>query len=151
MQTLTLEQLRATTNAGGVASVTVRAQGGGFFVQIATRSGEAILTKARSTEARCFSNLLQAITVLRDLGITNGSFDVSQYNPEQKAGTRVRPDRAEAMKRAHEAAAYDAWFREQVQASIDDDRPSVDDEDVSVLFSNRRNALRQSVAEKASK
>ncbi len=29
------------------------------------------------------------------------------------------------MKRAHEAAAYDTWFRAQVQEAIDDPRPSI--------------------------
>ncbi len=39
--------------------------------------------------------------------------------------TARRPDRSEALKHAHEAAAYDAWFREQVRASIDDPRLSI--------------------------
>ncbi len=37
----------------------------------------------------------------------------------------TRADSSERMKRAHEAAAYDKWFRAQVQASIDDPRPSI--------------------------
>jgi hypothetical protein len=142
MQTLTFEQLRSATVAGGVSGVTVKAQGGGFFVQIATRNGDAILTKARSTELRCFSNPFQAITLLHGIGITNGTYDVSQYDPEQKK-IRLRPDRAKVMKRAHEAAAYDAWFREQVQASIEDPRPSVKDEDVRAEFASRRKKLLQ--------
>ncbi|WP_407830903.1 antitoxin PaaA2 family protein [Verminephrobacter eiseniae] len=47
------------------------------------------------------------------------------------------------MKRAHEAAAYDAWFREQVQASIDDPRPSMSDEEVRAMSAKRKAALRQ--------
>ncbi|MEB2399386.1 MAG: hypothetical protein OZ927_07595 [Alcaligenaceae bacterium] len=39
--------------------------------------------------------------------------------------TAKRPDRAKALKHANEAAAYDAWLRKQVQASIDDPRPSI--------------------------
>ena len=31
-----------------------------------------------------------------------------------------RPDRAETLKRAHEAAEHDAWFREQVQLALDE-------------------------------
>ena len=46
------------------------------------------------------------------------------------------------MKRAHEAAAYDQWFREQVQASIDDSRPSIPNEqvmhDVQALIDGKR-------------
>lgn len=49
------------------------------------------------------------------------------------------------MKRTHAAAAYDTWFRAQVQASIDDPRPSVDDETVQQHFARRREALRHSL------
>lgn len=147
---MTLEQLRSTTAAGGVSGVTVKAQGGGFFVQIVTRNGDAILTKARSTEPRRFGNPFQAITLLRDIGIMNGTYDVSQYDPEQKEATLARPDRSEAMKRAHEAAAYDRWFREQVRASVDDPRPSVTDDEARESFEDRRNPLRQRVKKGAS-
>ncbi|WP_446662251.1 antitoxin PaaA2 family protein, partial [Escherichia coli] len=53
----------------------------------------------------------------------------------------TRPDRAEALKRAHEAAAYDAWFREQVQAAIDDPRPALSHEEAKSLFAARKKAL----------
>lgn len=45
------------------------------------------------------------------------------------------------MKRAHLAAAYDTWFREQVQASIDDPRPSIDEEQARKRFGAKRAAL----------
>jgi len=48
MQSMTLEQLRATVSAGGVTGITLKGQDGGFFVEIATRSGQdAILVKAQ--------------------------------------------------------------------------------------------------------
>ena len=40
-------------------------------------------------------------------------------------------------------ARRDAWFREQVQASIDDPRPSVPDDEARTRFAARRAALRQ--------
>jgi hypothetical protein len=45
------------------------------------------------------------------------------------------------MKRAHEAAAYDAWFRGQVQASIDDPRPSLSNDQARTHMAARRQAL----------
>jgi hypothetical protein len=146
MQTLTLSQLRATTDAGGISGVTVKAQGGRFFVQILTRKGDAVLSKTRSAEPRCFANPFQAINLLRNIGIMSGAYDVSQYSPHQKEITRTRPDRAEAMKRTHEAASHDAWFREQVAASVDDPAPSVDDEDARQMFARRRKALAKKAA-----
>jgi len=57
--------------------------------------------------------------------------------------TTCRPDRSEALKRAHEAAAYNAWFREQVQASLDDPRPSMPDDGARARFATRKAVLRQ--------
>ncbi|MBJ7263300.1 MAG: hypothetical protein JHC61_05985 [Burkholderiaceae bacterium] len=45
-----------------------------------------------------------------------------------------RPDRAAALKRAHEAAAYDAWFRAQVQEALDDPSPAISNEDASAYM-----------------
>ncbi|WP_321959336.1 hypothetical protein [Burkholderia cenocepacia] len=119
MHTLTLEQLRATTDAGGVAGVTLKAQGGAFYVQVDTRTGgEAVLSKARSSEPRGFGNPAQALTLLRGLGLAVGSFDVKDWNPDDKATMRTRPDRAEALKRTHEAAEHDKWFRAQVEQGL---------------------------------
>ncbi|MBS9428049.1 MULTISPECIES: hypothetical protein [Photorhabdus] len=121
MYTLTLEQLRATTNSGGVASVTLKAEGGSFIVQIDTlKGGEAVLTKARSKEPRRFGNPVQAFTLLKGLGLVVGAFNVEQWEPDQKVTHRTRPDRAEALKRAHEAVEHDKWFREQVKQGLNE-------------------------------
>lgn len=40
MRSMSLEQLRATISAGGVTGVTLSRAGGGFFAEIATRSGQ---------------------------------------------------------------------------------------------------------------
>lgn len=131
MQSMTIEQLRAASNAGGVSGVTLKGQGGAFLVQIDTRSGSsAVLSKARSNEQRRFGNPLAALKVLRDIGITVGQFDASEYDPadkEQDAGNRGR---AKAMRVAHEAAAYNQWLASEIQTSIDDPRPSVPNDEV---------------------
>jgi hypothetical protein len=87
-------------------------------VRFVTRNGEAVLTKARSNEPRAFGNPAQAINLLRKLGITIGTFDVSQWKPGQKENVRIRPDRATALKQVHEAAEYDRWFRAQVEIGV---------------------------------
>ncbi|RON02974.1 hypothetical protein [Pseudomonas brassicacearum] len=40
-------------------------------------------------------------------------------------------------------AAYDAWFREQVQASIDDPRPSIEDDEAKRFMAKKRDVLRR--------
>jgi hypothetical protein len=131
MQSMTLEQLRAAKDAGGVLGVTLKGQGGAFFVQIATRSGSgAILAKARSSEPRRFGNPAAALNVLRDIGITAGEFDASEWNPDEKEESPGNRGRAEAMRKAHQAAAYNDWLAAQIQASIDDPRPSIPHDEV---------------------
>ncbi|MBK7952701.1 MAG: hypothetical protein IPK02_01330 [Candidatus Accumulibacter sp.] len=131
MRSMTLEQLRATVSAGGVVEVTLKGHGGGFFLEIATRSGhDAILSKARSTEPRRFGNPTSALVVLRDLGIAVAQLDATDWNPDQKNMSQSRQDRAQAMREAHEAAAYTRWVAAELQASIDDPRPSIPHEEV---------------------
>lgn len=131
MQSMTLEQLRATVSAGGVVGVTLKGRGGGFFLEITTRSGhDAILSKARSTEPRRFGNPTSALVVLRDLGIAVVQLDATDWSPDQKDMSQSRQDRAQAMREAHEAAAYTRWLAGELQASIDDPRPSIPHEQV---------------------
>lgn len=123
---MTIEQLRVASKAGGVSGVTLKGEGGAFLVQIATRSGSgAVLSKARSTEPRRFGNPLAALNVLRDIGITAGQFDASEYDPTDRGVDVSNRGRASAMKAAHEAAAYNQWLSVEIQASIDDPRPSI--------------------------
>ncbi|HPU80462.1 hypothetical protein [Accumulibacter sp.] len=131
MQSMTLEQLRATVSAGGVVGVTLKGHGGGFFLEIATRSGhDAILSKARSTEPRRFGSPTSALVVLRELGIAVAQLDATDWNPDQKDMSQSRQDRSQAMRKAHEAAAYSKWVAAEIQASIDDPRPSIPHEQV---------------------
>ncbi len=68
MHSMTLEQLRATARAGGIVGVTLKGHGSGFFMEIATRSGnDAILSKARSSEPRRFGSPSSALIVLREI------------------------------------------------------------------------------------
>lgn len=128
---MTIEQLRAASDAGGVTGVTLKGQGGAFLVQIATRSGsDAVLAKARSGEPRRFGNPMAALNVLRDIGITVGKFDASEWNPEAKEETPGNRGRAEAMRKAHQAAAYSEWLAAEIQEAIDDPRPNLSHDEV---------------------
>ncbi|MXS81006.1 hypothetical protein SAMN05216317_1481 [Nitrosomonas eutropha] len=138
MQSMTLEQLRATARAGGVVGVTLKGQGSGFFIEIATRSGQdAFLVKARSTEPRRFGSPNSALIVLRDLGIAVVRLDATNWNPDQKVVTQNRDSRAQAMRQAHEAAAYNQWLAAEIQEAIDDPRPSVEHDEVMARMDAR--------------
>jgi hypothetical protein len=132
MQNLTLEQFRATHAAGGVLSVTLKAEGASFEMQIETRRGAAKLVKARDkAETRRFVDPRKALLLLRDLGIREAHIDSQQWRPEDHEFERKpRPDRAEAMKAAHEALSHTDWLREKLARSAADARPRVSHEQV---------------------
>lgn len=144
MQSMTLEQLRAANDASGVSGVTLKGIGGAFLVQMDTRSGSsALLSQARSTEPRRFGNPLAAFNVLREIGITFGQFDATDYDPADKepsAGNRVR---ANAMRGAYEPAACKQWLASEIEASMDDPRPSIDHDEVMADMAAGLNTLTQ--------
>lgn len=130
MQSMTLEQLRTASKAGGVLGVTLKGRGAAFFVQISTRNGSgAVLAKARSVEPRCFGNPAAALNVLRDVGITTCQVDASEWNPAEPA-ERPSGSRGQALRKAHEAVVYNQWLAAEIQKSIDDPRPNFSHEDV---------------------
>ncbi len=138
MQSMTLEQLRVASNAGGVSDVTLKGQGGAFLVQIATRSGAgAVLSKARSGEPRRFGNPIAALSLLRDLGITVGQFDASDWNPAEKVVNSRDDARAKVLREAHEAAAFNQRLAADIQEAIDDPRPSVPHDEVMARMDAR--------------
>lgn len=105
MRHLTLDQLRTTTETGGVLSVSIVAQGGVFHIEAETRKGGAVLTKARSPDLRLFRDATKALALLRELGIREARVDTRNWRPEQAdPGRPIRPDRSQSMKAAHEAA-----------------------------------------------
>ncbi len=138
MHSMTLEQLRVASNSGGVSGVTLKGQGGAFFVQIDTRSGSgAVLSKARSSEPRRFGNPRAALSLLRDLGITVGQFDASDWNPAEKVVNNRDDARAQVLRGAHEAAAYNHWLAAEIQEALDDPRPSVPHDEVMARMDAR--------------
>ena len=119
MQTLSLDQLRAATRVGGVTSVTLRADGGTFVVAVVTRNADdGLLVTTRTRQARRFRDLRKALLLLREIGITSVQVDATEWNPGEAMAGTPRPDRREALKRAHQAAAHDHWFRTQVEEAL---------------------------------
>ena len=130
--------------AGAVSGVHIVGQRGGWAVMVRYGTHERPLAAQRSRQVRLFRRFETMVSYLKDVGI--GQFDVDAATFDPQATKRIRPDRSDALKRAHEAAAYDNWFRAQVQASLDDPRPSIPDTEVKAHFAARRDALRKRTA-----
>jgi hypothetical protein len=141
--TLQLDHAHLSRLAGNgrINATHIVSQAGGWAIQVDVDDQEHVLTAQRSGNVRLFKKLETLVSYLQALGIDHFEIDSSTWDPQQ-TGTYQRPDRSQALKRAHEAAAYDAWFIEQVQASRRDPSPSLDDEEVEQFFAARRAELR---------
>lgn len=138
----TLQRLVA---AGARVAAEVVGTGGSWGVVINYGRTRQTLAATRG-KPRTFRQFETLAGYLKELGIVEYRVNAAAFQP----GSTSAPDRrsttaSERMKRAHEAAAYDTWFREQVQASIDDPRASVSAAEAQVRMTARRRAL----AEKA--
>lgn len=144
MQAMTLDQFRTTFQSGGLRAVSITAQGGQFVVTAEPRSGETItLATSRGKTDRGFRDPAKAIAILHEIGARTIEIDTSNWSPEQAAQeARSRPDTAERQRRAHEAAAHDAWFRAEVRQAIKEaDDPNtvrLSNEDVERESAERR-------------
>ena len=127
--------LARLVESGVVRAAHVISRAGGWGI-IVTCGKTARPLAAQRGKARLFSRLETVAVYLREIGIPRFDVDVVDYDPER--ARRTRPDRAEALKRAHEAAAYDKWFRSQVQVALDDPRPGIPHEEVSVRWARKR-------------
>lgn len=134
--------LSRLVEAGAVSGARIIGQSGGWTVLVKYGMAERPLAAQRSRQARLFRKFETLVSYLKEIGIARFDVDAADYDTETATAKR-RPDRAEALKRTHEAAAYDAWFREQVQASIDDPRPSVPHSEVVAEWEAERAILRK--------
>lgn len=117
----TLSRLAA---AGVVHSAHVIGQAGGWSISVKYGTTEHMLAAQRSHEVRVFRKLETLVNYLKGVGIAH--FDVNSANYEtDSSAAQKRPDRAIAMKRVHEAAAYDKWLIAEVQEAMDDTSPMV--------------------------
>ncbi len=117
---LNLDQFRAAFRSGGLRSVSVQAEGGEFFITAEPRTGERVtLATTHGGKLRAFHDPGKAIAILHEIGAHKVRVDTSAWSPAQaNLLARRRPDTAARQRRAHEAAAHDAWFRGEVEQAL---------------------------------
>lgn len=111
--------LSRLVEADAIRAAHVIGQAGGWALSVQFGMAERFLAAQRSGKLRLFRKLETIMAYLKELGIHRFDVDSSGYDAEQAKTHYKRPDRAEALKRAHEAAEHDAWFRQQVQEALD--------------------------------
>ena len=149
--------LRRLVDAGAQVGAAVVGVGGGWGVVVHCGSASQTLAVTRG-KPRIFRQFETLVAYLKALGIVEVHVNTAEFESGATANNPADKRSATAsarMKLAHQAVAYDSWFREQVQASIDDPRPSLDDDEVHRRFAAKRAALAppaaQSVRQPASK
>ena len=103
------------------------------------------MAATRSREVRLFRKFETLVSYLKDIGISRFDTDTSNFDPEGGPKRRTRPDSSAALKRAHEAAEYDKWFRAEVAQAIKEaDDPAtewVSHEDAKASWAKKRAEL----------
>jgi hypothetical protein len=116
-ETIDHNTLSRLVKSGAVSAAHVIGQIGGWSILIKDEMLERPLAASRSKKIRTFKKLETLAAYLKEIGISWFDVDTAQYDPAN-VQTYSRPDRAEAMKSAHEAASHDKWFREQVELAL---------------------------------
>src|SRR5436190_16010562 len=142
-RTIDHRTLRSLVNAGTSVGAEVVGRAGTWGVVIIYGRASQTLAAARG-EPRTFRHFETLAGYLKDVGITDVRVNLAEYEPGAKGPASKRSvAAAERMRAAHAAADYDKWFRSQVQAAIDDPRPSIPDAEVRAEFAAKREALRK--------
>jgi hypothetical protein len=133
--------------ASAIRGASIIGQPGGWSVRLKMGQVEKSLGTQRTGKPRTWRSLDTCMAYLRnELRIVRVDLlDASNYSDGDET-RRTRADQSERMRRAHEAVAYDTWFRQQVQEAIDDPRPSIPHDEVMAEFAERRAALREKIA-----
>ena len=141
--------LRRLVDAGAHVGAEVIGAIGGWGVVINYGRASQTLSASRG-QPRTWRQFETLASYLKDLGITEVRVNTAEFEPRPTTGKQDKRSIAasDRMKRAHQAVTYDRWFREQVQASIDDQRPSIDDEQARKQFAAKRAALAKRTAAK---
>lgn len=120
MNSLNLDQFRTAFQSGGLRSVHLQASGGEFYITARPQKGPHVtLASTHGKRRRTFRNPASAIEILHRIGARKLEVDTSAWSPDKaRLAAPKRPDTAARQRRAHQAARYDAWFREELVKAL---------------------------------
>ncbi len=136
--------LTRLAEAGSLLETHVVGQGGGWAVVVRYGNQKRALAAQRGSAARVFKKMDTLVSYLKGMGILKFDVDSADFDADA-VNSRARPDRAEALRSLHEAAAHDAWFRAEVQLALNeadaDDAQWVAQDAVTQSWAEKRAAL----------
>lgn len=137
---------RQMVEACAIRGASIIGQPGGWSIMLKMGSTEKLLGAQRTDKPRKWRSLDACMGyITNELRIFRlDSLDASNFTKGDVI-RQARPDSAERLKHTHEAAAYDTWFRSQIEDGIKEaDDPStkwVSNEDAQKHFAAKRLAL----------
>ena len=117
-ETITHTTLSELAAAGAIREAAAVAHGSHWSLVVRYGGIERVLAARKTKKPRSWAHLDSLVRYLAEIGIRQFTTDAHHYDPKQPR--QKRPDRAEALRQAHEAAEHDRWFREQVQQALDE-------------------------------
>ena len=110
--------VQSLVEAHAIRGATVLGQRGGWAVLVRYGALERAVAAQRAKTPRLWRNLTTAAAFVRDeLGLARFEVDAQAHEPDPLA--RRRPDQAERLRQQRQAAEHDAWFRGEVQKTLD--------------------------------
>jgi len=136
--------LSRLVEANAVKGANIIGQPGGWGVVIRYGMTERALAAKRGS-VRIFRKFETLVSYLKGVGMDKYQVDATGFAPVALKTTHRGEVASTRMKAAHEAAAYDKWFREQVQEALDDSRPSISNAEVKKHFAAKRKELQKRI------
>ena len=107
--------LKQLADAGTIQQATAVALGENWSLMFKIGKAEKVLSTINGGQPRVWRHLDSLVRYLSSIGIVHFGVDAGHYAPDD---ARKRPDKAAVLKQAHEAAAHDKWFRQEVKKAI---------------------------------
>jgi len=118
-QTIDTTTARRMAETGTIRGAAIIGQPGGWSVMLKMGMVEKPLGAVKTDRPRVWRSVDSLLAYLRkDLQIVKIDGLDATHHKAADVVRRARPDQAARMKRAHEAAAHDAWFQAEVGAAI---------------------------------
>lgn len=136
--------LSRLVEANAVNGADIIGQPGGWGVVIKYGMTERALAAKRGS-VRIFRKFETLVGYLKEIGVAKYQVDATGFDPAALKITHRGEVASSRMRAAHEAAAYDKWFREQVQEAIDDPRPSIPNTEVKKHFATKRKEMQKRI------
>jgi len=110
--------VQSLVEARAILGATLIGRPGGWNVLVRYGALERAVAAQRARAPRLWRNLATAVAFVRDeLGVARFEVDAGGHAPD--AAVRRRPDQTERLRKQREAAEHDAWFRAEVQKTLD--------------------------------